>query len=87
MQDLYSKQEVERITQAIEEMKEAAGGRFDLAKINLAELERRSGVSRQRLRRLQANSFEFRPHGNAGKISPRRVLNGFTGNKGSLVNL
>ena len=36
MQDLYSKQEVERITQAIEEMKKEAGDRFDLAKINLA---------------------------------------------------
>ena len=79
MQDLYNKQEIERITQALEEMKAEAGDEYSLEKINLAELERRSGVSRQRLRRLKKNHFEFLPHGNTGKVSPRRGLEGFTG--------
>lgn len=79
MQDLYNKQEIERITQALEEMKAEAGDEYSLEKVNLAELERRSGVSRQRLRRLKKNHFEFLPHGNTGKISPRRGLVGFTG--------
>jgi len=79
MQDLYNKQEIERITQALEEMKAEAGDEYSLEKVNLAELERRSGVSRQRLRRLKKNRFEFLPHGNTGKVSPRRGLEGFTG--------
>lgn len=79
MQDLYNKQEIERITQALEEMKAEAGDEYDLEKVNLAELERRTGVSRQRLRRLKLNRFEFLPHGNTGKVSPRRGLDGFTG--------
>ena len=42
------------ISQAIEEMKTEQGSNFSLEKINLAELERRTGVSRARLRRLKA---------------------------------
>ena len=40
------------IAQAIEEMKAEQGDSFSLERINLAELERRTGVSRSRLRRL-----------------------------------
>ena len=85
MQDLYNKQEIERITQALEEMKAEAGDAYDLEKVNLAELERRTGVSRQRLRRLKLNRFEFLPHGNTGKVSPRRGLDGFTGTLDTLL--
>ena len=38
------------ISQAIEEMKSEQGNNFSLEKINLAELERRTGISRAKLR-------------------------------------
>lgn len=40
------------ITQALDEMKKEQGDTFDLKDINLAELERRTGISRAKLRRL-----------------------------------
>ena len=43
------------ISQAIEEMKSEQGNNFYLDKINLAELGRRTGVSKSKLRRLKAN--------------------------------
>ena len=52
--DLY----IEIITQAIEEMKEVQGESFSLENVNLAELERRTGITRVRLRRIKANGFE-----------------------------
>ena len=38
------------ITQAIEEMKSEQGDKFNFNKINLAELERRTGLTRAQLR-------------------------------------
>ena len=55
------------ISQAIEEMKSEQGHNFSLEKINLAELERRTGVSRARLRRLKANNVNQKPHGLVGQ--------------------
>ena len=52
--DLY----IEIIAQAIEEMKEVQGEPFSLENVNLAELERRTGITRARLRRIKANGFE-----------------------------
>ena len=49
------------ISQAIEEMKSEQGNNFSLEKINLAELDRRSGISRAKLRRLKENGFVFKP--------------------------
>ena len=40
------------ITQALEQMKREQGENFDPSHVNLAELERRTGISRARLRRL-----------------------------------
>lgn len=37
------------ITQVIEEMKSEQGDKFDLNKINLAEMERRTGLTRAQL--------------------------------------
>ena len=45
------------IAQAIEEMKAVQGDSFSLEQINLAELERRTGISRGKLRRLKKNGF------------------------------
>ncbi len=57
----------EIITQALNEMKSELGDRFVLEKINLAELERRTGLSRAKLRRLKDNNFIITPHGLTGK--------------------
>ena len=85
MKDFYDKDEEARITQAIQEMKAAAGDSFSMEKLNLSELERRCGVTRMRLRRLKKNNFQFKPHGNTGKLSPQRKMNGHTGILDSLL--
>ena len=45
------------ITQVIEEMKSEQGDKFDPNKINLAEMGRRTGLTRAQLRRIKANGF------------------------------
>ena len=62
------------ITQAINEIKQEQGENFNLAKINLAELERRTGLSRSRLRHLKENNFIVTPHGRTGQKSTATVL-------------
>ena len=47
------------IAQAIEEMKAEWGDTFSLEQINLAELERRTGISRGKLRRLKKKAFRI----------------------------
>lgn len=66
------------IAQAIEEMKAEQGKNFSLERINLAELERRTGVSRARLRRLKANNFHVKPHASTGKRPKATVLSGYS---------
>lgn len=66
------------ISQAIEEMKSEQGDHFSLEKINLAELERRTGISRAKLRRFKKNGFVFKPHGLEGRKAPRTILTGYT---------
>ena len=60
-------------------MKAEAGAAFDLEKVNLAELERRTGITRKRLRNLKKNGFVVKPHGLSGKTKAVTVLTGFTG--------
>lgn len=67
------------VAQAIEDMKSELGAAFDINHINLAELGRRTGISRSKLRRLQRNGFQDKPHGNTGRKAPSTVLTGFTG--------
>lgn len=43
----------EIIAQALNEMKSELGDRFDPDNVNLAELERRTGISRAKLRRIK----------------------------------
>ena len=64
------------IAQAIEEMKSEQGNNFSLDKINLAELERRTGISRAKLRRLKANNFNQAPHGLIGQKQQTTILSG-----------
>ena len=69
----------EIITQAINEIKQEQGENFSLAKINLAELERRTGLSRSRLRHLKENNFIVTPHGRTGQKATATVLTGYNG--------
>ncbi len=69
---------IETITQALNEMKSELGDRFDPDNINLAELERRTGITRARLRRIKANGFEDKPHGLTGRKAEVTVLSGYT---------
>ena len=67
------------ITQVIEEMKSEQGHKFDLNKINLAELERRTGMTRAQLRRLQKNGFQITPHALTGRKADTTIISGYTG--------
>lgn len=59
MKDLTSNGLKNIISQAIEEIKAEQGESFSLENINLAELQRRTGVSRGKLRTLKNNHFQF----------------------------
>ncbi len=67
------------LTQALNEIKSEMGDQFSLAKINLADLERRTGISRGRLRHIKENGFEVKPHALIGRKAERTVLSGYTG--------
>lgn len=67
------------IAHAIAEMESERGKKLSAKEINLAELQRRTGVSRSKLRRLQKNGFANKPHGLAGRKSTSTVLAGHTG--------
>jgi len=68
----------EIIAQALNEMKSLQGSDFSLENVNLAELSRRTGYTRARLRRLKANGFRNLPDSRTGRKSETTVLSGFT---------
>ena len=55
------------LSQVLEEMKKEKGCDFNLRQVNLSELERRTGISRKKLRNLRKNDFKEKPHGLRGK--------------------
>ena len=67
------------ITQVIEEMKSEQGDKFDLNKINLAEMERRTGLTRAQLRRIKTNRFLVVPHALTGRKATSTIISGYTG--------
>ena len=69
----------EILSQEIDRIKEEMGADYSPGKVNLAELERRTGITRGKLRRLQKNNFEFLPNGNKGKKHEVTVISGYTG--------
>ena len=85
MKELYSNGFASSIAQAIEEMKAEQGDGFSLDRINLAELERRSGVSRGKLRRLKRNGFQDLPRSSKGRKHAATKLSGYIGIIGSLL--
>ncbi|MCD8379260.1 MAG: IS21 family transposase [Lachnospiraceae bacterium] len=60
-------------------MKREQGENFDINKVNLAEMERRTGISRMKLRRLKENGFVDLPDARVGRKAERTVLTGYTG--------
>ncbi len=69
----------EILTQAVDKMKQDMGDSYSIDKVNLAELERRTGISRSKLRRYKKDGFIIRPHGNTGRKAEVTVLSGYTG--------
>ena len=67
---------VARVLKEMEEESRLAGKAFSLDKVNLSEFQRRSGLSRQRVRTLARHGFTVRQNGNTGrrKVS---VLSGY----------
>ena len=72
------------IAQAIAEMEETHGEFKIIDEINLAELSRRTGLSRAKLRRLKANGFCEVPHGLTGQHKPQ-LLDGYSGVLESMI--
>ena len=66
------------ISHVLQEMKNEAGDLFDIDKVNLAEIQRRTGISRKKLRNLKKNGFIVKPHGLSGTRKEHTVLSGFT---------
>lgn len=79
MKELYGNGYVPSIAQAIEEMKAEQGESFSPERINLAELERRTGISRGKLRRLKQNGFRGIPKGSDSGKHKFTKLTGYTG--------
>ena len=74
------------VAQAIEEMKTEQGAQFSLDHINLAELARRSGVSRGKLRGLKRNGLRDLPRSTNGRKHMATKLSGSTGPLDSLLH-
>ena len=73
------------ITQVLDDMQKEQGKEFDIEKVNLAELERRTGISRSKLRTLKSKGFKTAAHGLEGRKAATTVLSGFTGAIDSLL--
>ena len=69
----------EIIAQSLNEIKSELGDQFSLENVNLAELERRTGISRAKLRRIKENGFVVSPHSLLGRKATVTVVSGFTG--------
>ena len=67
------------VTKAIEQMMAEQGDKFSLEKVNLAELKRRTGISRARLRRMKEHGFEDTEHAAKGRKASTTLLSGYTG--------
>ena len=69
------------VAEVIEQMMAEQGDEFSLERINLAELERRTGISRARLRRMKEHDFESTEHASKArsKHDPPERLYGHPG--------
>ena len=69
----------EIIAHALNEIKMEKGKNFNPDKVNLAELERRTGISRAKLRRIKKSGFIDLPHALTGRKAEHTLLTGFSG--------
>lgn len=67
------------LTQTLDLLKNRQGKNFKTADVNLAKLERLTGITRTRLRRLKKHDSKEVPHGSAEKKHSVKVLSGYTG--------
>ena len=67
------------LAHALETIKEKMGESYAIEKVNLAEMQRLTGISRAKLRRLKKNSFVVKQNGNKGKKSKKSVVSGYEG--------
>ena len=61
------------LSQALELTKSREGENFSKEKVNLAELQRLTGIKRGKLRRLKKNRFEEKPNGNKERTAAGNV--------------
>lgn len=64
---MIGSQDMEILAKVLAEMEEEQGSSFSLESVNIAELQRRTGIPRQKLRTLKKNGFKTKAHGNAGR--------------------
>lgn len=69
----------ETIAHFLKDMKKEQGDSFSLKNINLSEMERRTGISRKRLRLIKKHGFKVLPNGNRNRRRKHTVLSGYTG--------
>lgn len=67
------------VDETLDDMRKEMGTAFSLDKVNLAEMERRTGITRKRLRTIKENGFKVLPHKNAGTHRAVTVVSGFSG--------
>ena len=65
------------LTHALATIKENMGENYSIDKVNLAEMQSLTGISRAKLRRLKKNGFVIKQNGNKGKKSSCTVLSGY----------
>ena len=64
----------EIISHALDEMKHDFGEKFNPDHINLAELQRRTGISRSKLRRISKTGFIDKLHALTGRKAETSIL-------------
>lgn len=55
------------LSQALDLIKSREGKNYEIKKVNLAELQRLTGITRAKLRRLKKNDFVEKENGNKGR--------------------
>ena len=79
MEQITSGDSFDIVSRVLEEMKAEQGEKFSLADVNLAELKRRTGLSRGKLRKMKRDGFKRKKHGLIGTKAQNTVLTGYTG--------
>ena len=79
MEQFTSGDSFDIVSRALEEIKAEQGEKFNLENVNLADLKRRTGLSRGKLRKMKRDGFKRKQHGLIGTTAQTTVLTGYTG--------